>query len=126
MFYSIFIWFLRIVAAIIMLQTLYFKFTAEPTSVALFTKIGMEPYGRVGTGVIELIASILILLPRYSWIGAGLGLAMMVGAIFFHLTKLGINFGGDPSLFILALVTFICCAILMFIYRDKYFNVFKI
>jgi uncharacterized membrane protein YphA (DoxX/SURF4 family) len=126
MFYSIFIWFLRIVAAIIMLQTLYFKFTAEPTSVALFTKIGMEPYGRVGTGVIELIASILILIPRYSWIGAGLGLAMMVGAIFFHLTKLGINFGGDPSLFILALVTFICCAILMFIYRDKYFNVFKI
>ncbi len=125
MFYSIFIWFLRIVAAIIMLQTLYFKFTAEPTSVALFTKIGMEPYGRVGTGVIELIASILILIPRYSWIGAGLGLAMMVGAIFFHLTKLGINFGGDPSLFILALVTFICCAILMFIYRDKYFNVFK-
>ena len=126
MFYSIFIWCLRIIAAVILLQTLYFKFTAEPTSVELFTKLGMEPWGRIGTGVFELIASILILIPGFSWIGAAIGLGLMAGAIFFHITKLGITFGGDASLFILALVTFTCCLALILIYREKYFNLLKL
>src|SRR5438874_2251080 len=66
------IWLLRILAAVIMLQTLYFKFTANPQSVKLFTALGMEPWGRIGTGVFELIASLLILIPRTTVLGAAL------------------------------------------------------
>ncbi len=88
----IIIWILRMVPAIILLQTLYFKFTAHPESVKLFTEIGMEPYGRIGTGILELIASILILIPRFTGYGAILGLIMMTGALYFHLTKIGIYF----------------------------------
>jgi uncharacterized membrane protein YphA (DoxX/SURF4 family) len=111
------IWILRIVPAIILLQTLYFKFTAHPQSVKLFTEIGMEPYGRIGTGILELIAAILILIPRFTGYGAILGLAMMTGALYFHLTKIGIYFDGDAGLFTYAVITFICCAILIFVYR---------
>jgi uncharacterized membrane protein YphA (DoxX/SURF4 family) len=113
------IWILRLLAAVIMLQTLYFKFTAQPESVQLFTKLGMEPYGRIGTGILELIASILILIPRYTGYGATIGLILMTGALYFHLTKIGIYFNGDPLLFIYAVITFICCAILMYIYRNE-------
>lgn len=116
------VWILRILAALIMLQTLYFKFTAHPQSVALFTELGMEPWGRIGTGVLELIASSLILFPRTTGFGALLGLGLMSGAIFFHLTKLGINFGGDPWLFIYAVITFVCCALLLTIYRAQVLN----
>lgn len=113
------IWILRLVPAIILLQTLYFKFTAQPESVQLFTKIGMEPYGRIGTGVLELIAAILILIPKYTGYGAILGLAMMTGALYFHLTKIGIFFGGDALLFIYAVITFVGCALLIFIYKAR-------
>ncbi len=113
------IWILRLVPAIILLQTLYFKFTAQPESVQLFTRIGMEPYGRIGTGVLELVAAILILIPRYTGYGAILGLVMMTGALYFHLTKIGIFFGGDALLFIYAVVTFVCCALLIFIYKTR-------
>jgi len=113
------IWILRLVPAIILLQTLYFKFTAHPESVKLFTEIGMEPYGRIGTGILELIASILILIPRFTGYGAILGLIMMTGALYFHLTKIGIYFNGDPLLFIYAVITFICCAILIFVYKKQ-------
>ncbi len=116
---TVFIWVLRLVAAIILLQTLYFKFTAHPQSVKLFTILGMEPWGRIGTGVIELIAAILILIPKYTGYGAVLGLMMMSGALFFHLTKLGIYFDGDIWLFMYALITFICCAALILIYRHQ-------
>jgi uncharacterized membrane protein YphA (DoxX/SURF4 family) len=113
------IWILRLIPAIILLQTLYFKFTAQPESVQLFTRIGMEPYGRIGTGVLELVAAILILIPRYTGYGAILGLVMMTGALYFHLTKIGIFFGGDALLFIYAVVTFVCCALLIFIYKTR-------
>jgi uncharacterized membrane protein YphA (DoxX/SURF4 family) len=116
---SIAIWILRLVPAIILLQTLYFKFTAHPESVKLFTEIGMEPYGRIGTGILELIASILILIPRFTGYGAILGLIMMTGALYFHLTKIGIYFNGDPLLFIYAVITFVCCAILIFVYKKQ-------
>ena len=117
-FRNIFLWILRLVAAIIMLQTLYFKFRAEPESVKLFTELGMEPWGRIGTGVFELIASILILYPKTTGYGAVLGLGLMSGAIFFHLTKLGIVFNGDAVLFIYAVIVFVCCAILAFVYKN--------
>ena len=114
---NIFLWVLRLLAAVIMLQTLYFKFTAHPQSVHLFTVLGMEPWGRIGTGIFELIASILILYPRTTGYGALLGLGLMAGALFFHLTKLGIVFDGDAVLFIYALIVFISCAFLTFFYR---------
>lgn len=110
-------WVLRLVAAIIMLQTLYFKFTAQEESVQLFTALGMEPWGRIGTGVLELVASILLLIPRTTLAGALLGAGLMSGAIFFHLTKLGINFGGDSLLFSYAVIVFIACGTLVLLHR---------
>lgn len=116
---TIFIWILKLLAAVILLQTLYFKFTAKPESVELFTLLGMEPWGRIGTGVAELIASVLILIPRTTLLGALMGLGLMAGAIFFHLTKLGVNFGGDVFLFMYALIVFVCCLALIIIYRKS-------
>lgn len=112
---KIIVWVLRILAALIMLQTLYFKFSAAPQSVHLFTILGMEPWGRIGIGVLELVASLLILYPRTTPFGALLGAGLMAGAIFFHLTKLGIYFDGDPWLFIYAVIAFVCSAALILI-----------
>src|SRR5690348_2876774 len=87
----------RIVAAIILLQTLFFKFTAAPESVYIFSKVGLEPWGRIGSGVIELIAAVLLFVPRLHWLGAGIAIAVLAGAIVSHLTVLGIvvmNDGG--------------------------------
>ena len=114
---TILTWALRILAALILLQTLYFKFTAQAESVQLFSMLGMEPWGRIGTGIAELIASVLILIPRTTLLGALMGLGLMAGALFFHLTKLGINFGGDAVLFIYAAITFSCCLALIIINR---------
>jgi uncharacterized membrane protein YphA (DoxX/SURF4 family) len=125
-FLEIFTWILRVVAAVIMLQTLYFKFTADPQSVKLFTLLGMEPWGRIGTGIIELIASVLIIIPRTTGIGAVIGLGVMSGAIFFHLTKLGIVFDGDAVLFIYAILVFVSCAILTFIYRESLLQIINV
>lgn len=125
-FFEIFTWVLRLVAAVIMLQTLYFKFTADPQSVKLFTLLGMEPWGRIGTGIMELIASVLILIPRTTGIGAVIGLGVMSGAIFFHLTKIGIVFDGDAVLFIYAVLVFISCAILTFIYKESLLQIINV
>jgi putative oxidoreductase len=118
-------WLLRLLAAYIMLQTLYFKFTGHPQSVALFTELGMEPWGRIGTGVFELIASILILYPRRTGFGAALGAGLMAGAIFFHVTKLGLKFDGDYGLFTMAVIAFICCVALLFMFGNQVLNVLK-
>jgi len=113
-------WLLRIVAAVILLQTLYFKFTAQPESVILFSKLGVEPWGRIGTGIIELIASILLLIPRTKIIGAFLGVGLMGGAILSHLLVIGIESQGDGGqLFILAIVVLICCCILLVMHRKE-------
>lgn len=112
-------WVLRLIAAIILFQTLFFKFTAAEESVYIFSTIGMEPWGRIGSGVVELIAALLILFPKTTWMGALLGIGVMSGAIFFHLTKLGLvvkNDGGQ--LFIYALLVFISCLVLMIIYKN--------
>ncbi|MFM9908665.1 MAG: DoxX family protein [Chitinophagaceae bacterium] len=120
------LWVLRLLAAVIMIQTLYFKFTGHEQSVALFTELGMEPWGRIGTGVFELIASLLILYPRTTGIGAVLGLGLMSGAIFFHITKLGLDFGGDYGLFIYALIAFICCLLLVVYSKNQILKLLKI
>ena len=113
------IWIPRIIAAVILLQTLYFKFTGHPDSVYIFETVGMEPYGRIGSGVAELIAGILLLIPRFSGIGALLSLGVISGAIFFHLTSLGITVNGDSTLFYMALVVFICSVIVGIAERKK-------
>ncbi len=96
------------IAVFIMLQTLYFKFSASPESVYIFSTIGMEPVGRIGTGIGELIASILILIPKTTWLGAIGAIGLMSGAIFFHLTSLGIVVMDDGGqLFIYACLVFL-------------------
>ncbi|MBK8086889.1 MAG: DoxX family protein [Chitinophagaceae bacterium] len=114
------LWILRLAAAVIMLQTLFFKFTGSEESVYIFSTLGMEPWGRIGTGVFELIASVLLLWPRTTAFGAILGIGLMGGALFFHVTKLGIEIKGDGGLlFMYALVVFVCCAILLFVFQSQ-------
>ena len=109
---------LRIVIAIILIQTLRFKFTAHPDSVYIFQKIGLEPIGRISIGILELIAGILVLIPKTVWAGALLTLGLIGGAIMLHLTQLGIEVNNDGGmLFITAVVTFILAAIVLFIYK---------
>ena len=118
-FSTIGIWILRLLAAIILLQTLYFKFSAAPESIYIFSKIGMEPWGRIGSGIFELIAGILILIPATTVFGTLLAVALMSGAIFFHLTRLGISVQNDGGqLFIYALVVFVSSGVLAIIYRS--------
>jgi uncharacterized membrane protein YphA (DoxX/SURF4 family) len=118
------LWLLRIIAALILLQTLFFKFSGAEESIYIFSAIGMEPWGRIGTGVLELIAALLILYPLTTAIGAALAMGLMAGAIFFHLTKLGIVVMGDGGLlFTYALVVFISCAILLIVYRKDLMNI---
>lgn len=115
-------WALRIVAAVILLQTLFFKFTGAPESVYIFTTLGMEPWGRIGSGVAELIASILLLVPSTAVYGAVLSLGVISGAIFFHLTKLGIALSAvndRGELFALAVVVFLASAAILFLHRQE-------
>lgn len=120
-------WILRIVASVILLQTLYFKFTGAPESIYIFSTLGIEPYGRIGSGIAELIAAILILIPKTTWIGAFGGCCVMIGAIFSHLFVLGIVVQNDGGLlFSLALITFLCCLILLYLNKNKLFNLLNI
>jgi len=108
---------LRLVAAGIMLQTLYFKFTAQPESIYIFSRLGIEPWGRIGSGIAELIAAVLLLWPSTIVFGAALGAGIMLGAIAAHATILGIEVMGDGGLlFIYALIVLISCISLMVLY----------
>ena len=121
-----FIWTLRLIVAGILLQTLYFKFTAQPESVYIFSQLGLEPYGRLGSGIAELIAGILLLIPRYTWLGALISIAVITGAIFSHLTKLGIviqNDGGE--LFILACIVFVGSSLLLWLHKNDLLDFVK-
>ncbi|TRX23099.1 DoxX family protein [Flavobacterium franklandianum] len=119
-------WIVRIVAAVILLQTLYFKFSGADESVFIFTKLGIEPYGRIGSGIAELIAAILILVPRTTLLGALLGLGVLSVAIFSHLFVLGIEVQNDGgTLFILAIITFLCCSFLVFQNKNKISDLLK-
>ncbi|MFN8005187.1 MAG: DoxX family protein [Acidobacteriota bacterium] len=103
-------WVLQVVVAVILLQTLFFKFTGAVESVYIFSTLGAEPWGRIGSGVIELIASVLLLLPRTVTLGALLALGTISGALFAHLTRLGIALtavGDRGELFALAVVVFV-------------------
>ena len=109
---------LRLIVAIILIQTLRFKFTAHPDSVYIFKTVGIEPYGRIAIGIIELIAGVLLLVPKTVWVGSLLTLGILGGAIIMHLTKIGIVVNNDNGvLFITALITFILSAILFYHHR---------
>ena len=118
-------WVLQIIVAAVLFQTLFFKFTGSEESKYIFSKLGSilpgaEPWGRISSGVFELIAGILILIPRTAWFGALMAMGVISGAIISHLTFLGIVVKDDGGLlFILALVVFICSAIVVFLRRNE-------
>lgn len=121
----IFYWAARIIAALIMLQTLFFKFTASPESIFIFTTVGMEPWGRISTGVFELVASLLLLFNRSAWLGAGLALGLMGGAILMHFTLLGIEVQGDGGqLFIYALIVTVASVYVVYYNKEKVVELF--
>jgi putative oxidoreductase len=110
-------------AAIIMLQTLYFKFSGAAESVYIFTQVGIEPWGRIATGVLEVIASSFLLYKAYSWLGALLALGLMSGALFMHFTLLGIAVMGDGGyLFALAVVVLVCSLVVLVVQRKMAFE----
>ena len=115
-------WALRGIAAVILLQTLFFKFSGAEESVYIFTALGMEPWGRIGSGVVELIASVLLLVPRTVTVGAILSLGVISGALVSHVTKLGIALravGDNGELFALAVVVFVCSAAVLVLHRSE-------
>jgi hypothetical protein len=127
-------WACRVVAAIILLQTLFFKFTAAPESVYIFTKLGtfihgyvsfapigtVEVWGRIGSGIMELIAAVLLLTPRYVRVGTVLAMTATGGAIFSHLTFLGLEVQGDKGLlFLLAIVVFVTSTVALYLHRKQ-------
>ena len=111
---------LRIIVAVILVQTLRYKFLAHPDSVFIFTQAGLEPEGRIVLGFLELIAAFLIIFPRTAWLGAGLTLGVISGAIFLHLTKIGIEVKGDSgALFYTAILIFVLSAVILWHERKK-------
>jgi hypothetical protein len=113
-------WILQLIVAALLFQTLFFKFTGAKESIYIFTTLGMEPWGRIGSGVAEVIAVILLLMPSTAVYGAILSLGVISGAIFFHLTKLGIVVEGDGGLlFYLAVTVFVLSLVILFIRRAQ-------
>lgn len=113
-------WVLQLIVAIILFQTLFFKFTGAEESKYIFSTLGMEPWGRIGSGIAELIAVILLLIPSTITYGAIIALGVISGAIISHLTKLGIVVQNDNGvLFILALVVFVSCLVILFLRRAE-------
>jgi uncharacterized membrane protein YphA (DoxX/SURF4 family) len=111
-------WALRLVAAGILLQTLFFKFTGAEESKFIFSTLGVEPWGRIGSGVVELVAAVLLLIPRTTTIGAVIAFGVMSGAILSHLTILGIEVKNDRGLlFGLALAVFVASVAVLYLHR---------
>ena len=115
-----FLWGGRIILAIVLLQTLFFKFGGAEVSKYIFGALGVEPWGRIATGILELTAAILVLIPRTSVYGAVIALFIMVGAIFSHLAVLGIIVQEDGGqLFMMAIGMFILSAYLVIAQKEK-------
>jgi hypothetical protein len=113
-------WLLRLAVAVILLQTLFFKFTGAEESVYIFSTLGAEPWGRIGSGLVELAASVLLLVPRTVVLGALLSMGTMAGAILSHVTVLGIDVMGDGGLlFVMAVVAFVSSAAIVFVRRAE-------
>jgi hypothetical protein len=113
-------WTLQLLVAALLVQTLYFKFTGAPESVYIFTKLGAEPGGRIGTGVVELIVAVLLVVPATAAVGALLALGVISGALFAHLTKLGIVVQDDGGLlFGIACAVFAGSAVVVWLRRTE-------
>jgi hypothetical protein len=115
-------WALRLIVAVILVQTLFFKFTAAKESVYIFSTLGMEPWGRVGSGIFELVASILLLIPSTITLGAAMAMAATGSAILFHLFRLGVALtavGDHGELFALAIVVTLCSAGILLLHRQE-------
>ena len=114
-------WVLQLAAAVIMGQTLFFKFTGAPEPIYIFTTLGAEPYGRWLAGISELVAVVLLLWPAMAGAGALLGMGVMSGALLAHLTtKLGIEVLGDGGLlFYLGVGVWVACAVIVLIRRHQ-------
>ena len=113
-------WLAQLTVASILLQTLFFKFTAAEESVYIFSTIHAEPWGRIGSGIIELVASLLLFVPAFAPLGAMLAMASMAGAIATHLTILGIDVKGDGGLlFGLALLALAGSAVVLIVRRAQ-------
>lgn len=120
---EILIWILKITASVILLQTLFFKFSGAEESVYIFSALGAEPYGRIGSGIAELTAVILILIPKTAWIGALACSGIMTGAILSHLFVLGIVVQNDNGLlFTLAVIVLLCSLGLLYFNKSKWSN----
>jgi putative oxidoreductase len=117
---SILSWALQLLVAGILVQTLYFKFTGAPESVFIFSTLGLEPWGRYGSGLAELVASILLITPGYAPLGALLSIGVISGAIVSHLTVLGVEVMGDGGLlFGLAVVVLLGSAAILWLRRRE-------
>ena len=120
-------WSARLISVIILAQTLFFKFSGAAESIYIFTTVGMEPWGRIGIGILELIAAALLLFNKTAWLGGGLSLGLMLGAIGMHLTKLGISVQGDGGyLFFLAVLVAVCSAFVLFRNKGKVESVIRV
>lgn len=121
-------WALRLTVSVILLQTLYFKFTAHPDSVHIFSALGVEPWGRIGLGIVELITAILILLPKTKTIGMLTSLGIILGAVFSHFLVLGINVSNDGGgLFTLAILVLLASSLYVFLhFKDVTFLLRKL
>lgn len=103
-----------------MIQTLYFKFSGAEESIYIFSILGMEPWGRYMIGSGELVAGVLLIVPIWSWLGSLVGVGLMSGAVFFHLTSLGVEVKQDGGyLFILAMIVLMCCAINLIVEKER-------
>lgn len=117
---TIILWILRILVSVILLQTLYFKFSGHPESVALFTKLGVEPWGRIALGSIELVVGIALLIPKTSFIGSFFSSGILAGAIGTHLLVIGIVSNNDGgALFGMAVTGFLLSSALFLIQKNQ-------
>lgn len=113
-------WVCRAIAATIMIETLFFKFTGAEESIYIFSKMGLESWWRYGQGIWELIASMLLLRWRLGWAGGLLTMGALGAAIVSHLTVLGVVVQGDHGLlFAMALTTFACGTVVTFLHRHE-------
>ncbi|PKA00315.1 DoxX family protein [Leptospira levettii] len=116
----------KLAVGVIFLQTLFFKFSGAEESVYIFSKLGVEPWGRIGTGFVELIIVLMLLIPRIVWLGATLGLFAMLGAILAHFFSIGIEVSQDNGLlFCLAIINFIGCSFLMYNEREMMWKIWE-
>lgn len=122
------LWGLSAYIAFVFVQSLFFKFTGSVESIFIFSTLRawsgidlFEPAGRWIIGICELIASVLLFLPRTRIFGAAMAIGIMTGAISFHLfTPLGVEILGDGGeLFILACGVWISGWIILALSADE-------